>query len=81
MSTTYTSEVSYIQYETVHMQSSSTHFHACRDNGPNMNIKRKAKIEQDGRGHVYQTLDLDELDYESMYTHTVPVKETHNANN
>lgn len=55
------------------------HFYACSDNGSNMNMKRKAKIEQDGQGHVYQTIDLDELDYESMYTHTVPMKETHNA--
>ena len=38
-------------------------------------MKAKPKIEEGGRGHVYQTLHLDEMDYESMYTHTVPKKQ------
>ena len=35
-------------------------------------MKPKSKIEEGGRGHVYQTID--EMDYESMYTYTVPKK-------
>ena len=40
-----------------------------------MNTKQ-TRIEEGGRGHVYQTLHLDELDYESMYTRTIPKKQT-----
>ena len=43
-----------------------------RDNGSNTDKNKKGKIQEDGRGHVYQTLQLDDMDYESMYTHTVP---------
>ena len=48
----------------------------CRDQAaPDTDANKRLRMEEGGRGHVYQTLDLDEMDYESMYTHTVPKKQ------
>ena len=51
---------------------------AYRDNGSDSNTS-KLKIEEGDQGHAYQTLHLDELDYESMYTRTIPKKQTQHS--
>ena len=49
-----------------------------RDDGLDGNTS-KLRIEEGEQGHAYQTLHLDELDYESMYTRTIPKKQTQHS--